>query len=63
MATFADKILNTYNSGNELEAFDKAVDIAVTVREASEYDVYRFEDSSSVRVYISDDHEITMFEE
>ncbi len=60
MQTVASEILAMFDAGKDLKAFEQSMDLAVTIREASEYDVYRFEDLSSVRVYISDDHEITM---
>ncbi|USD35621.1 MULTISPECIES: hypothetical protein [Vibrio] len=52
-----------FNDGQALEAFEAALDWADTVREASEYSIYRFEDKSSVRVYITDEHEIAVIEE
>ncbi|WP_045391842.1 hypothetical protein [Vibrio rotiferianus] len=63
MRTIAEQILNTFNAGNALTAFEQAIDLAFTVREASDHDVYRFDDLSSMRVYISGEHEITMIEE
>lgn len=63
MQTVASEILKIFNADMVLKAFEQAMDLAMTVREASDYSVYRFDDLSSLRVYISDEHEIMMFEE
>ncbi|KFI12080.1 hypothetical protein F0223_23820 [Vibrio coralliilyticus] len=63
MKTVAEEILKIFGANKELEALECAMAVAITVREANDYSVYRFVDLSSVRVYISNEHEITILEE
>lgn len=58
--TKAEDTLFAFNLGLELKAYDFAMDNAVTLREAHDHSLIRFDDNSEVRVYMSDDHEITI---
>ena len=58
--TFAEEIIWTFGLGLKLQSYEFAYDHAVTVREASDHSVLRFADNSEVRIYVSDDHEITI---
>ncbi len=63
MPNHAQNIVLAFNAGLELQAFEYALEHAVSIREASEYSVCRFEDGSCVRVYVTDEHDITILEE
>lgn len=60
--TFAQEVLYAYSRGFELQAYEFAYDKAASVSEAHDHDMIRFEDNTQVRVYMSDDHEITIIE-
>lgn len=60
--TFAQEVTFAYNAGLEMQAYEFAMDNAVSIREASDHSVMRFEDNTEVKVYINEDHEITIFE-
>ncbi len=59
----AQEVLSAFKAGLELQAFEYALEHSVSIREACDYSVYRFEDGTCVRVYITDEHEISIFEE
>ncbi len=60
--TKAQDAVFAFANGLEMKAYDFCYGNAVTVREASDHDMIRFDDNSEVRVYVSDDHEITILE-
>lgn len=60
--TKAQNVITAFTAGLEIQAYDFAMDNAVTIRSASDCDMIRFDDNSEVRVYISEDHEITILE-
>lgn len=60
--TKAQDVITAFTAGLELKAYDFAMDNAVTIREASDHSLIRFDDDSEVRVYVSADHEITILE-
>ena len=60
--TKAQDAVFAFTSGLEVQAFEFCYNNAVTVREAFDCDVIRFSDDSEVKVYMSEDHEITILE-
>lgn len=55
MSKSTAQLIVELNSVNQVEAFDKTCDNAVSVKEHSEFDEYRFADGSTVRVMFGDD--------
>lgn len=60
--TKAQDVMIAFAAGLEIQAYDFCYDHAVSVREASDHDLIRFDDNTEVRVFMSDDHEITILE-
>lgn len=60
--TKAQDILFSAGLGLEIQAFEFAYDNTVNVTYHEGFEELRFDDESSVRVTVSDDHEITFFE-
>lgn len=60
--TKAQDVLMAFTAGLEVQAYDFAMDNAVTIREASDHNLIRFDDNTEVRVYVGVDHEITILE-
>lgn len=58
--TIADDVLFSASNGLELQAFEYCLDNCRSVSEAYDYDVYRFDDNSEVKVFINNQHEITV---
>lgn len=58
--TIADDVLLAASNGLELQAFEYCLDNCRSVSEAYDHDIYRFNDDSQVRVFINDQHEITV---
>lgn len=59
-STKAQDVLFAFASGLAIQAYEFAMDNAVTIREAFDCDMIRFDDNSEVRVYVNEDHEITI---
>ena len=60
--TKAQDVLFAFNNGLEIQAYDFAMNNAVTIREASNCDHIRFDDNSEVKVIVTEDHEIMIME-
>lgn len=60
--TKAQDVITAFAAGLEIQAYDFAMDNAVTIRSASDCDMIRFDDNSEVKVFVSEDHEITILE-
>lgn len=60
--TKAQDALFAFGLGLELKAYEFCYDNAVSVRTADDHDVVRFDDNTKVKVYMNDDHEITILE-
>ncbi len=58
--TIADDVLFSASNGLELRAFEYCVDNCRSTSEAHDHDVYRFEDGSEIKVFINEQHEITI---
>ena len=50
------------NVGLKDKAYEFCYKYAVTVRSAHDHDIIRFDDDTEVRVYVSEDNDITIIE-